>query len=132
MLSSKTLAFLALLLALLLLGLRYADRHLAGTADASAPPLALLTADPGRIDELSISLGTFQVDLRRDRGGWLFVDGSGRNYAGDNWASNVQYFGGYTTTDAIPLVYGSASNLYKHSATASKDTPINATGKLVQ
>ena len=78
MLSSKTLAFLALLLALLLLGLRYADRHLAGTADASAPPLALLTADPGRIDELSISLGTFQVDLRRDRGGWLFVDGSGR------------------------------------------------------
>ena len=78
MLSSKTLAFLALLLALLLLGLRYADRHLAGAGEDDAPPLALLAADPGRVGELSISLGTFQVDLRRDRGGWVFVDGSGR------------------------------------------------------
>ena len=65
-------------------------------------------------------------------GNICFVDGSVRNYAGDNWASNVQYYGGYTTKDAIPLVYGSSSNLFKHSATASKDTPINATGILVQ
>ena len=65
-------------------------------------------------------------------GNICFVDGSVRNYAGDNWASNVQYYGGYTTTNAIPLVYGSSTNKYKHSADASKDTPVNETGILVK
>ena len=64
-------------------------------------------------------------------GNICFVDGSVRNYAGDSWASNVQYYGGYTTTDAIPLVYGSA-NQFKHNATASKNTPKNTAGVLVE
>ena len=64
-------------------------------------------------------------------GNICFVDGSVRQYAGDNWATNIQYFGQYKEKTAIPLVYGS-SNLYKHSSTAANDTPRNETGALVQ
>ena len=64
-------------------------------------------------------------------GNICFVDGSVRNYAGDSWAANVQYFGEATVTNAIPKVYGSTANIYKHSTTVANDTPRNELGKLV-
>ena len=65
-------------------------------------------------------------------GNICFVDGSVRNYAGDSWAANVQYYGQATVTDAIPKVYGSSANIYKHNTTVDADTPWNALGTLVK
>ena len=63
-------------------------------------------------------------------GNICFVDGSVRNYAGDAWATNIQFYGAIKpAAGTIPVMYGN-DNVYKHSTTAANDTPINAGGKL--
>ena len=63
-------------------------------------------------------------------GNVCFVDGSVRQYAGDNWAANIAFYGALApTAGTIPVMYGN-DNVYKHSTTAANDTPINAGGKL--
>ena len=63
-------------------------------------------------------------------GNICFVDGSVRNYAGDAWATNIQFYGAIKpAAGTIPVMYGNA-NIYKHSTTAANDTPINEDGNL--
>jgi len=63
-------------------------------------------------------------------GNVCFVDGSVRNYAGDNWGANIAYYGQATTTNAIPHVYGS-TNVFYHTTTPKTSTPANQDGKLL-
>ncbi len=65
-------------------------------------------------------------------GNICFVDGSARNFAGDNWASNIAYYG--TTDDSFPSMNQSgitAPGVFKHNSTATADTPANQDGKLL-
>ena len=65
-------------------------------------------------------------------GNICFVDGSARNFAGDNWASNIAYYG--TTDDSFPSMNQSgitAPGVFKHNSTATADTPSNTNGVLI-
>ena len=65
-------------------------------------------------------------------GNICFVDGSARNFAGDNWASNIAYYG--TTDDSFPSMNQSgitAPGVFKHNTDAKADTPSNTNGVLI-
>ena len=61
-------------------------------------------------------------------GNICFVDGSVRNYAGDRWAENVQYYGNATTDNATLPDKSVGGNLFTHNADVKKQTPQNGNG----
>ena len=64
-------------------------------------------------------------------GNVCFVDGSVRQYAGDNWASNIAFYGvTFQAAGTIPVMYGNG-NVFKHNATATAETPVNQGGTLL-
>ena len=71
-------------------------------------------------------------------GNVCFVDGSARNFAGDNWASNIQYYGDTAaSTTKIPVMsnssYTTPNGAFKYtSGTSGKTTtPSNSQGALI-
>ena len=65
-------------------------------------------------------------------GNICFVDGSARNFAGDNWASNIAYYG--TTDSSFPTMNDGATaapGVFKHNTDATADTPANQDGVLI-
>ena len=67
-------------------------------------------------------------------GNVCFVDGSVRQYAGDNWAANIAYYGLKTTAaGTIPTMAGTAApGLFKHDTSSVKaSTPANQDGCLI-
>ncbi|MBO4633528.1 MAG: hypothetical protein J5858_16550, partial [Lentisphaeria bacterium] len=67
-------------------------------------------------------------------GNVVFVDGSVRQYAGENWASNIAYYGVSTTSaGTIPLKTGTsdAPGLFKYTSGNHTTAPSNQDGKLI-
>ena len=70
-------------------------------------------------------------------GNVCFVDGSARNFAGDNWASNIAYYGETAaSTDATaPSMSQSSSvaapGVFKYTSGENTTAPTNADGKLL-
>ena len=62
-------------------------------------------------------------------GSILFVDGSARGEAGNDWAKKIQYYGETSVTNAIPKVGGQA---LAFNGTANTVVPANTDGKLVK
>ena len=52
-------------------------------------------------------------------GNVCFVDGSVRNYAGDNWSANIAYYG--TTTTDLPTMYSTSTTCVFKQATPPKN-----------
>ena len=69
-------------------------------------------------------------------GNVCFVDGSARNFAGDNWASNIQYYGDTeASTTKIPTMnnssYTAPNGAFYYTKNDTKTVPTNAQGKLL-
>ena len=63
-------------------------------------------------------------------GNVCFVDGSVRQYAGDNWQSNIAYYG--TTTSAIPNMQSGSGNRFKFTSNSHATASSNLTGALLE
>ena len=63
-------------------------------------------------------------------GNVCFVDGSVRQYAGDNWQSNIAYYG--TTTTAIPNMQSGSGNRFKFTSNSHATASSNLTGALLE
>ena len=69
-------------------------------------------------------------------GNVCFVDGSARNFAGDNWASNIAYYGevAASTTATAPSMSQNgvaAPGVFKYTSGDNSTAPTNADGKLL-
>jgi len=62
-------------------------------------------------------------------GNVCFVDGSVRQYAGDNWTANIAYYG--NTDTAFPNMQANAGNQFKYTSNAHNTVPSNIDGKLI-
>ena len=69
-------------------------------------------------------------------GNVCFVDGSARNFAGDNWASNIQYYGDTAKTANVPSMnnstYTTPNGAFYYTKNAHNTVPANADGVLLQ
>ena len=63
-------------------------------------------------------------------GNVCFVDGSVRQYAGDNWQSNVAYYG--TTTTAFPNMQSGSGSRFKFTSNSHATASSNLTGALLE
>ena len=63
-------------------------------------------------------------------GNVCFVDGSVRQYAGDNWQSNIAYYG--TTTTAVPNMQSGSGLRFKFTANNHTTASSNLTGALLE
>ena len=69
-------------------------------------------------------------------GNVCFVDGSARNFAGDNWASNIAYYGETAASTAATAPSMSqngiaAPGVFKYTSGDNSTAPTNADGKLL-
>ena len=63
-------------------------------------------------------------------GNVCFVDGSVRNFAGDTWQTNIQFYGETApAANAIPKMYGNASVVFGKT---QDNAPANTQGKLLK
>ena len=69
-------------------------------------------------------------------GNVCFVDGSARNFAGDNWASNIQYYGDTAKTTNVPSMnnssYTTPNGAFYYQKSTHNTVPSNGDGILLQ
>ena len=69
-------------------------------------------------------------------GNVCFVDGSARNFAGDNWASNIQYYGDTAKTTNVPSMnnssYTTPNGAFYYKKSTHDSVPSNGDGILLQ